>query len=458
MAALADLGAMAVAALAALLSIGSYLLIRAIANGLPDVHIGFIHLNFRGWFESAVRPVERWLVAASNTMWNDVGWLWHVMASVFSTIFGEVVAAISHVGDQIAHIVTQVVPDAVALAGVNTQRFVEAQFGVVAHQIVIGAGQIGNAVSHVVGDAVSTANRYADYQLTVARRYADGLEHDAERFATGAVNDLSVTIGKQIAHLSHTVAADYTSALDAARSDAAGALATARGLISQAKTEAENVAQADATRVQDLLQKAIDATNGTVSRLTGTVAADLTAAERYAQGQVAQGVADVTAQLQQTASQLGASIAAASAAATAGVAGAIQTAQQDANTALGSAEQALGGALAGVYGDLVGKAQAFNGDLSGIEGLLAGAITASIAGVAARVATLEECSVGVCATSRNPFSSLLKDALGLTELAGVGAFLTQVINDPAAAIRQDASIISGAVSGGEHLLDQLLAL
>jgi F0F1-type ATP synthase membrane subunit b/b' len=458
MAGLAPLAVMMAAALAALMTFGIVTLIHALGRLLPNFSILGVGVKLGQWFDDLAHPLVDLLVQWTNSEWNTVGWCWHIIASIFSTIFGEAVSAIDHIGGQIAHLFTATIPQAVAHAIGDAHaygdRIVHAMSVAVEHDLHKAIGVLNRSVA----DALQAVEHTAARDLHVTEQ---ALSHDitaAKHLVEGEVHDLKVSLGRQIASLERTVAADYHDALRAARSDAAGALSTARGLISQAKTEAENVAQADATRVQDLLQQAIDTTNGTVTRLTGTVATDLTAAERYAQGQVAQGVAGVTAQLQQTASQLGASIAAASAAATAGVTGAIKTAQQDANTALGSAEQALGEALAGVYGDLVGKAQAFNGDLSGIEGLLAGAITASIAGVAARVATLEECSVGVCPTSRNPFSSLLKDALGLTELAGVGAFLTQVINDPAAAIQQDAGIISGAVSGGEHLLDQLLAL
>jgi hypothetical protein len=118
----------------------------------------------------------------------------------------------------------------------------------------------------------------------------------------------------------------------------------------------------------------------------------------------------------------------------------------------------IGQALGGVYDDITGAAQAVSGDLSSIEGLLAGAITASIAGVLARVVALEKCSVSACEGGNNNFGDLLKAALGFAEFAGVGAFLAQLIDNPAGAEAQYAGLIQGAWNDGQHGLDALLSL
>jgi hypothetical protein len=195
-----------------------------------------------------------------------------------------------------------------------------------------------------------------------------------------------------------------------------------------------------------------------VSNLTTTVGQDLTAAEQYAQGQVAAGVADVTAKLNDTATALSGAIASASAAAAAGISGAINDAQADATGALNDATTALGDALAGVTSDITGTAQAFTGDLSGIEGLLAGAITGSIAGVLTRVEAIEECYVGNCDNSQFPFKSLLQDALGIVDLGAMGAFIASAINDPADVAAGFASEARGLYGDATGFMNTILSL
>ena len=458
MPAIAGLAELMAGAVALLFGVAAFILLQAIGRALPHISVGPISFHPGDWFVSLGDDVANWVVRLARWQWAFMRDLFTVTAYLFDHAFNATADAITHAFDYADHIVTSTIPNAIGDLRRDVQGYIATAILTAAHAIATGADDIGRAVAHVVAGGVTEAEHYADH---VASQLHDAVRHeiaDAVSSVEGDIHDLKVQLTRSISSLSDTVAADYHSALDTAQADATVALNTARGLIADAKAEAESVAAADAARVQGLLQAAINATNATVDRLTGTVAADLTQAEQYAQAQVAAGVQSVTDELNSTAKALSASIAAAAAAAQAGIAGAIQTAQADANTALGKAEGVIEGALGGIYTDLTGKAIALNGDLSAIEGLLAGAITGAIAGVAARVAHLEECSVGVCKDSPNNFGNLLHDALGLASVAGVGVFLAELIEHPKAAEQKYADVVGGLFDTGQSALDALLSL
>lgn len=455
---LAGLAECAAAAVALLFAIAAYVLLQAIGRALPHISVGPVSFNPGGWFISLGEDVAHWIVTLARDQWAFMRDLFNITAWLFDHAFNATADAISHAFDYADHIVTSTIPGAIGDLRRDVQGYIAAAIGAAAHAISTGADDIGRAVAHVVAGGVTEAEHYADHAISALH---DAVRHeiaDAVSTVEGDIHDLKVQLTRSISDLSDTVAADYHSALAAAQADATAALNTARGLIQDAKTEAENIAAADLAKVQGLLQSAINTTNATVDKLTGTVAADFTQAEQYAQAQVAAGVKTVTDELDSTAKALSSSIATAAAAAQAGIAGAVQAAQADANAALGKAEGVIEGALGGIYTDLTGKAIALNGDLSAIEGLLAGAITGAIAGVVARVAHLEKCSVGVCEDSPNNFGNLLHDALGLASMAGVGVFLAELIHDPKAAEQKYADVVGGLFNTGQSALDTLLSL
>ena len=474
------LGGLVVAIMAILLAQAGGSLSRAFASVLPKIHFAFFTINLPKWFLSIELPIVDWAINHLSKYFDDLNawFVQHIMT--VEHFFGATVSSVVHLGDQVAHIVTTVVPNAIRAAEASAGEAASDLFHTAETGIRALGRRVDGIVTHTIPDAISTAEHYTDTQIGDLHRLLTGAIADARTAVEGDLRAAKTDLTRSIASLTDTVARDFTAAKDAAQADATAALTTARGLVDDARTYAADIAHADATAVETALQKAIDTTNATVTRLTGTVGRDLTAAEQYANQQVATGVGTVTRELTAAKTALSAAIETASstaatdlaaAKATLGTAitsvsstahtefqNALTTARHDASTALSSADAAIGGALDNIYQDVTGKALAWNGDLTQVSGMVGTAITAAIAGVAARVATLEECSVGVCEHSPNNFGSLLKTALGLTELAGAGAFLTEIIEQPATAEQQAAGIFTGAISTGTKLFNDLLAL
>lgn len=455
---LTDLGAVATGLLCLIASVALTYIIRGIAAGLPNLSILGVGLNLAKIFRDAGDTIINWVVDNTTGLWlNLEGWI-RGHAYLIESLGGAVVQAVNHLGDQVAHIVTQSVPNAIHAAEAAAGKTAHDLYNTAERDIGKVDSRVDTLVTRTIPHAISTAENYTDNAVGVALSLVRGEIADAKSAVESDLRQAKTDLSRSISSLADTVAHDYTSALQAAQQDAASALQVATDLINKAKAEAENVAQADANRVQQLLQQAIDTTDRTVSKLTGTVAQDLTAAEQYAQQQVAQGVSQVTGQLTATAQQLTQAINTGAAAAQAGIASDLQAAQQDANTALGQAEQTVAGALGGIYTDITGRALAYNGDLTQVAGAVGLAITGAIAGVVARVGKLEKCSVGVCDDSPNNFSNLLKDALGVASVAGVGGFLAELIDNPAQAEQKYATAIAGTITGGQHAFDLLLSL
>lgn len=458
MAAVAGLAEMVAALFALLIAVAAYLLLRAIGSGLPNFSVLGVGINIGHWFEGLANHVAQWIVDIARFQWTVLRDMFNTVAWLIDHTFNAAVNAITHAFDYVDHVVGDVIPDAITTAKSYAHDQAVHYYNLAKTDIGAVAGRVDTLVTRTIPGAIGTAEHYTDNAISDLHRTVDRAIGDAVNQVEGDLHDVKVALTRSISDLANTVASDFTQAKAVAQADATAALNTARDLIGQAKQEAENVAAADAAKVQALLQAAIDATNGTVTRLTSTVTTDFNAAETFAQQQVAAGVATVTGELQSTAQTLQAAIGSATAAAQAGITGAIGQAQTDATTALGAAESAVGKALGDIYQDVTGQALAANGDLASIAGSLGLALAGSIAGVVARVAKLEKCSVGVCDDSPNNFTSLLKDAFGIAETAGAFAYLEQAVTDPAGTATTTSRLLKPVADDSVKLLDTLLGL
>lgn len=486
----------------ALLALAADLVMRAIGNGIGSVGIGPVNWNIGKFFTDKADAVVNWVLGSLWPMFKNLGDWFLGHSIVFMDLAGAVVSAVQHLGDQVDHIVTVSIPNGIraaeAAAGAHAQGLINTAEDKIADAYRAAAGgfdeasrwawehadhaadNIGNNILGAVSHGVDSAINYTDGRISTLDRELTQAIADARTAVEGELTDVKKALTKTIGDLANTVAGDYQSALSIAQGDATTALTTAKGLITQARTDLTNIAAADANTVQDHLNSAVDTINATVDKLTGTVSSDFTAAENFATSQVAQGLQDVTDVLTGTAATVGGAIEAAAAGVANTVAGqvagvanqaaaaeaglqtqigqAVAGAQQDANNALDAAEAAVGGALGKIYTDVTGQALAYNGDLSSIAGTLGIALAGALAGVTARVAKLEQCSVGVCDDSPNNFSNLLQAALGVADMAAVFTFLSQLVSDPAGAEQQYAGLIQGLYTQGHDLFDQLLNL
>lgn len=431
-----DLGAFAIALFATLLAIGVYLLIRALAQALT-LHLPIVgSVDLGGAFTSALNSVDNWIVNTTKGMWADLGALFRGTAWMIGTLFDDVVSAVGHLGDQIAHIVTTEIPDAVRSGVKDAEDFatravatVEADVRTAERDIAAtlkaadraiyeaaatADATIGKDIRAAVAHAVDEAEGFTTREVKDARDYTDVQFKAAEAAAAAAVGDLSRTLGGQLSSLTSTVQQNLASAEDYARSQAQQAIQTA-----------EQFAQGQATAA--------------VSTAEAALTPEITAAQTAANAAAAAAAGAAT-----TASQ-----AATTAAGAVAAEGAV---------AAGAAAGAITSVLGDVYTDITGQSIAAGGDLTSVEGLLAGAILTAVGAVAVRVAKLEACSVGICPDSPNNFSSLLNDVLGLAEFAGIGAFLAQIISDPYGAEQTYASAVQDVYSVGQSAFQTVLSL
>lgn len=217
---------LAAAALAAAMAVGVYLLIRAIANALPTFHLPFsIKIAPGDWFKAIVSPVVGWIIQAAESAFHFVAHFIYGHAWLIEQLAQQAVAAVGHLGEQIAHIVNTVIPDAIRTAEHDVARAVNSLERTIARDATKAADDLAHdlskvarsiyttergivseldhaiksAVSSGVDEAVSEADRaIADLRTYVDSKVADltrDVDH-AEAVASGAVADVGQLAGR----------------------------------------------------------------------------------------------------------------------------------------------------------------------------------------------------------------------------------------------------------------------
>jgi hypothetical protein len=411
---LVELGPFILALLAAVCAIAADFLIKAIGNAIGKVGIGPVTWNIGAFFVGKADAIVSWALDNGKQYFQDLANWVTGHEYLFRTFAGAVVAAVNHLGDQIAHIVNTSIPNAIsaaeAAAGKHAQELVNgvekdltADYnkltsalagdvktidGVISKDVT----DLTNLVSKSVSAGVSTAEKYADNEIGDLRNYVDDQIGKAEGIAAAALASAVKTIGSQIANAASTAHSELVNAESTLEADISAA----------AKTAAANLSTAE------------QAIGGEISTVASQAAQEVAGAEAQAQAEV---------------TSLGSSLA--------------STISADVGT---------------LTGDITGTAQALEGDLSSLQTVLEAAISGAIAGVLTRVAKLEECSVGVCDDSPNNFSSLLQDALGIADFAAFAVFVAGAINSPGQAADEFETAAKGLYSDADSLLDSLLSL
>lgn len=437
---LADLIWVLVGLMVVLLSTAGDWIVKTIGHAIGSIHIDLAVVSFDlhvgQWFIDAVAGIFDWVVGVGKGLFQNVEHWFSGHSYITSNIAYQTVQVVSHLGDQIAHIVTRIVPAA--------QRAAEAH-----------TNNTANAVRNEIRDAVAASSRESQADLNAADRaiYATITRNDntIEAHLTTAVNG-AITVTERFATAADKLVHDYAAVqVQAARDAAQDHLNTQVGLLGQA------IAAANATAAADLITAETYA-NAKANQVATTDAADLAAA-RLALTTAIGGVQSADQAALQAAQQAAAAALTAQGQILTGEIASVQSADQ---AALDAAKAAAAAALTAqgqtLTGEIAAQGATFSGDLTSLQTVLTGLIATSIAPVLARVVSLEKCAVGVCESSPNNFGSLLKDALGLAEFAGLGAFLATIVNDPAGAEHQYAGVVQGAVNAGHSAFDALLSL
>jgi hypothetical protein len=451
------LGAVLAGLFALLLAAALTWALNGIANLLPKINLGVIELDLGGWISGLAGTIEAWVIEAGSTAWAFVSQLVLSHAYAIAELFNEVAGITKDTGEAIRYVTTTVIPHAVsqaeAFAVQSGLLFKHQAEGAVSSAAVAAAAALAAGGTGIWDLARGTAGTV---EGDVAQAFADGLS-SAERFADTAVA---------------AVRGDLEAQIRAAEAAAAAALSDTRTLLGAAIAEVATAASSAVGQLQTELFAAVKAAEAVAAATTGEAVTALSHAIGAAEGLAARELDSARTALDRAIAATGAAAAAALTDAKTALGEAVKAAEGTAARELGDAVTAVdkaiaaaagvlraevAGTLEGVYGDLTGKAAAAKGDLSALPALLAAAIAAPIAAVVSRVENLERCSVSKCG-SPSEFSKLLEDAVGVSVLFELGAWLAKAIHDPAAAEGPFADVVHGLDARAEGILNELLGL
>jgi hypothetical protein len=411
---LAGLPAFALAALAMLAAISLDWLVRTISKALGKFGVGPFSIDLGSIFYNVASGAIGWAVNDGKAFFVDVGNWFLGHEYIFKNLMFQTVRAITHVGDQIAHLYNDVIPQAEA----DAKSWASAELS----RVYKGIESDISGAAATAASALSAADRsiYTTISGDVSTLKGDIVSavssgvNEAEDFTTKAIAALKTYVDGQVASTART-AADATTSLSKSLGSAISGVATdaAQDLSAAEKTLTTEIDTVGATAASDLAD--------TAKSLSSSITS----------------VADADAK-------------------------AVSQAEQDASNEVTGLSNAVTGEIAstasGLSNTITSSAQAVEGDLTNLKVVLSAAIASAVGAVAIRVAKLEECSVGVCDDSPNNFSNLLQDALGVAEFAGVFAFLSEIVKDPSGAESDYSGLIQGLYGTGHDLFDSLLSL
>lgn len=227
--------------LAAALSTGAYLLLRAIGNALPVIHLPLLgDIKPGDWFLSIGNTVVSWVVHAAEGLFNGVAHWIYGHAYLLEQLAVQATRAIQHLGDQIAHIVSTEIP------------------------------AVARAAEHELGRAVHSLEQTIAHDATKA---ADDLAHDLTKVAREIYKaERAVT-----SHLEHAIKSAAASAVDEAVSEADHAIADLRdyvnGKVRELDRAVADVAGTADTAIDDIarLGRRIDVNSADIAKLLALV-------------------------------------------------------------------------------------------------------------------------------------------------------------------------------------------
>jgi hypothetical protein len=460
---LAELADWAIALLAALCAIAVTWMITQIGSVIGTIGVklpivGQVGINVGQAFVNAATSIENTCVDSGKKFFATLGDWIDGHAYLIKTLAASTVAAVTHLGDQIAHIYNTVIPEA------------EAAVSQFAYDYANTAAQdLRDVIEPEIGAAIKQAETYAgeaaDNALTAAAQDVADLRtwttQQLAGVASAAASDLAAAKKTINASISQT-ATDAANALSSDFGQAERDIATAK---SDAETFAKTRADADLSTAEAYTDQASSTLGGLVktaesniSDLAGTVAGDLTTAETYAETKAG----DVLTAAETDIGGLKTDIQGQIGTLAGTVAGDLTTATDYAGGLVSGLAGTVAGDLtdaekyaAGVADDAYDSAET---DIGKLATSIPAMIALSLAPALARIAKLEDCSVGVCDDSPNNFSNLLNEALGIASFAEFGVFIEQAITNPKGTGQTFGAAAQGLYTDAHSLMSELLSL
>lgn len=454
---LEDMAPVVAALFAILISVAGYLITDAISALIGDVKILTFTLKLGSIFAKVGESIVDWFVGVTEGWWKNVGQWIHGHTYLLERIAYYTQVAVTHVGDQIAHLYNEVIPNAQAAAesytrtvAKDTTGFLEDQISA-ARQAVEGAlgaadRAIYTEIAHVDTTVENDIKSSVSAAVNTAEEYTRIVAHDTTVLAETLVRDAEAAASKALS----TVNQQLGAAIAATAANAAAALAAGEGVLLSDIHAAEAAATGALSAASTALENAITAAAGTAAAALAAARSSLEAATK------AVGV-EAVAHLEDARTALETAIGTVAGDARAELEAAKAATEHAIGAAVAAGTRQLEGAVGGVYEDITGAAAAVGGDLTGLEGLLAGAITVPLAALAARVAHMEECAVTECAGPNN-LEGLLEGILGVATIALIAPLLKEAIEHPYTAAPPFAALLSGTYTAGTDLFNSLLSL
>lgn len=255
------------------------LILDMIAHLLPSIHLPVVgSIDFGAPFTAAAHAVEHWIISNTQHLWSAVtNWIGGVAYDSYHTLEGAL-AAVTHLGDQIAHIVTSIVPDAISQAERDAIHWAQAHV----HNVAKSLHGTEQLLKGMVADALNSAKAdVAEVRATVNQivRPALGVvEADAARLAQAVFGDAAHGIEgleHAVSGLLATVGVALGTGAGSIESEIGAAVGAAEGI---ATTALDKAIGALTGEVGDAAALAREALAGGAGTLLGTIAATAAAA------------------------------------------------------------------------------------------------------------------------------------------------------------------------------------
>lgn len=261
------------------------LILDMIAHLLPSISLPVVgSIDFGAPFTAAARAVENWIVGNTKHLWYAAThWLAGLAFDSYHNL-ASALHAVAHLSDQIAHIVTHAIPQAIGQATTDAVNYADRHIGGVLRTLhgtkVLLEGLIVHALNAAKADVAevrATVNQ-------IVRPAVSGLESDVARLTTAVFGGLegdvqgltqtvsslertvSIALGTGAGSIEHEIGA----AVGAAEKLAKGAIGTAVGTL-----------QGEIGDVAGLANEALNGAAGTLlASVAGTAAAAMAIATK----------------------------------------------------------------------------------------------------------------------------------------------------------------------------------
>ena len=241
------------AAAAVALIIAGILLADMLSGLLGKISVGPFSINPGAWFSGIAHSVETWAIHKFDSVIAPIGnWLNAIAYDGYHNL-SSVIGVVSHLGDQIAHIVNTSIPDAIKAESANVFGVVDRDIGAVNTKIdgvaSAAASALTGAIDHqfanilgIVDSDIGAVHTYVDNAVGKAESDASSALSTVERTLTGDIGTAIQTAEAAAAAADAALSRDLGAAIAAGEAAAASAAGVLGGEITSANAQIATIA------------------------------------------------------------------------------------------------------------------------------------------------------------------------------------------------------------------------